>query len=245
MPYAQRQCGVYRLLNAAANVAYIGSSINVQKRRAEHFRLLRKNEHPNYNLQRAYNAYGPDSFICHYEVICDDIEDARQIELAVLKKELQFDNDDLYNIAFDKYPMLGRNHSTHTKQKIAQTKQKNAAAISKQTQQKLSAVQRARRLASSEHRRKIEYIVGNAHLSYAERARSVGITASNARKLFLRYAPLYGVTPPASRPSYARDVQDKIEYIRNNPNKPYTEIARYFGVSSATIGRLARHYKLR
>lgn len=42
---------------------YIGSSLNIEDRWRHHKYLLNKNKHHNYKLQRAWNAYGDESFV--------------------------------------------------------------------------------------------------------------------------------------------------------------------------------------
>lgn len=49
--------GIYCLFNLHNNKFYIGSSINISKRIYEHFYTLKKGEHCNIHLQRAYKKY--------------------------------------------------------------------------------------------------------------------------------------------------------------------------------------------
>lgn len=245
MPYAAPATGVYRLVNHAERLCYVGSSRNLAKRRAEHFRLLRRNEHPNPRLQTAFNVYGEDVFEWVEEVACDEEQDAREIELMVLKGELTFEESAGYNIACDAFPMLGRTHTEYTKQRISETKKAQAKPIDDVKSKKLSDAQTARRLADPEHRRKLDYIMSNDHLSYAERGRFVGLNTSTTRKLFLRYAAAYGKVPPPKRASYDRGVDEKLQFIRDNPDKTFTALARELGCSPNSVRVLARRYNLR
>lgn len=245
MPYAAPATGVYRLVNHAEWLCYVGSSRNLAKRRAEHFRLLRRNEHPNPRLQTAFNVYGENVFEWIEEVSCSEEEDAREIELMALKGELTFEEAAGYNIACDAFPMLGRTHTEYTKQRISGTKKAQAKPIDAAGSKKLSDAQTARRLADPEYRRKLDYIMNNEHLSYAERGRAVGIEPSSARKLFLRYAAAYGKVPPPKRASYDRGVDEKLQFIRDNPDKTFTALARELGCSPASVGVLVRRYNLR
>lgn len=54
--------GIYRITCVATGKIYIGSAVNLRKRRKEHFGSLQRNEHHNIKLQRAWNKYGPDAF---------------------------------------------------------------------------------------------------------------------------------------------------------------------------------------
>lgn len=246
MPYAIQLTGVYRIVNRAERTAYVGSSRNLLKRRAEHFRLLRKGVHPNQNLQHAFNVHGENAFDWIEEISCTEENDARELELQLLKGELTFDEDtSSYNIAFDAFPMMGRTHSDYTKQRISDTKKACAKPLTQEAQQKLIVGQTKRRLSDPDHKQKVRYIVENDHLSYAERARAVGISTSSARKLFLRYAKDYGKVPPPPRVSYDRGVAEKLEYIRANPDKTLKTLARELGCSANSVGVLVRRYNLR
>jgi group I intron endonuclease len=54
--------GIYQIINTLTNDSYIGSSINLIKRKNQHFHKLRKNNHVNKHLQNSYNKYGEDFF---------------------------------------------------------------------------------------------------------------------------------------------------------------------------------------
>lgn len=57
MPYKRYQ-GIYKITNTATNKVYIGSSINLNNRRREHFRRLEEGTHKNSKLQNSYNKHG-------------------------------------------------------------------------------------------------------------------------------------------------------------------------------------------
>jgi group I intron endonuclease len=223
----------------------VGSSRNLAKRRTEHFRLLRRNEHPNPRLQTAFNGYGEAVFEWVEEVACAEEQDAREIELMVLKGELTFEETAGYNIACDAFPMLGRTHTEYTKKRISETKKLQAKPLDAADRKKLRDAQTARRLADPEHRRKLDYIMRNDSLSYAERGRAVGVTPSTARKLFLQHAASYGKVPPPTRVSYDRGVEEKVQIIRDNPDKTFTALAKELGCSPNSVSALAKRYNLR
>ncbi len=54
--------GIYRITCTVTGKFYIGSAINLRKRRRDHFFYLERNEHHNPKLQAAWNKYGPDAF---------------------------------------------------------------------------------------------------------------------------------------------------------------------------------------
>jgi group I intron endonuclease len=54
--------GVYKITCLENGKIYIGSTVNFDKRRKEHWRLLKGNYHTNKYLQRAWNKYGAKQF---------------------------------------------------------------------------------------------------------------------------------------------------------------------------------------
>lgn len=54
--------GIYKIENKINGKIYIGSSVNLSKRKERHFRNLKNNIHENFHLQNAYNKYGKNGF---------------------------------------------------------------------------------------------------------------------------------------------------------------------------------------
>lgn len=63
--------GVYKIESKTSGKFYIGSAINLRKRRNRHFSELNKNNHYNIHLQRAWNKYGRTDFTFNVVLICD------------------------------------------------------------------------------------------------------------------------------------------------------------------------------
>lgn len=105
-------CGIYRIRNNMNGKCYIGSSVNLEMRKAEHFRYLRGSYHANRKLQAAYNKYGEDAFVFDVIEACD--------KRSLLTREqyyldrLNFDSN--YNIArVAGSPMMDRKHTAESK----------------------------------------------------------------------------------------------------------------------------------
>lgn len=62
--------GIYIIVSPKGKV-YVGQSVNLRKRKYEHFRLLRSQKHSNKHLQRAYNKYNGDLEFYVIEYISD------------------------------------------------------------------------------------------------------------------------------------------------------------------------------
>ena len=65
---------IYLIRNLKNHKVYIGSGINIEKRRTEHFNALRKGVHHNKHLQRAWNKYGEDIFEFKILLYCNSEE---------------------------------------------------------------------------------------------------------------------------------------------------------------------------
>lgn len=62
--------GVYKITCTANGKVYVGSSINFQKRFADHVTALNSGSHHSIKLQRAWNKYGKSSFCFSKLLIC-------------------------------------------------------------------------------------------------------------------------------------------------------------------------------
>lgn len=110
----QSTSGIYQIKNTINGHLYIGSSIAMNKRWTEHIRMLRKNEHDNIHLQRAFNKYGEEHFIFSILELCFPFAliDREQYYIDKFKPE--------YNICQRAYSRLGQINSPETCAKISQ-----------------------------------------------------------------------------------------------------------------------------
>ena len=194
MPYSQDHAGVYKIVNTATGACYVGQSQRLKKRIKEHFRLLRRNRHPNSLLQNSFNKHGSDQFKAYIEAYCDDTDDMDIIENAFLNGDAWFDEPVVYNIAdFAKAPMRNRTHSEEVRQRIREGRRATTFDYrSPEYRKTLSEAQRSRFFANPTFVAKVKFLVDNDHMSYAERGRRVGMETSSVRKLALKYKHLKG-----------------------------------------------------
>lgn len=68
--------GVYELRNTVTGHCYIGSSVNMQNRKNDHFYHLRTQTHHSPSLQNAYNKYGKDAFEF---LVLEEVPDVSQL----------------------------------------------------------------------------------------------------------------------------------------------------------------------
>lgn len=64
-------CGIYRIINTKNNKIYIGSSVDIKKRKEKHFWMLKKGVHDNKFLQSSYDRDGKENFIFDIIEMCD------------------------------------------------------------------------------------------------------------------------------------------------------------------------------
>lgn len=55
--------GIYKIINKATDSFYIGSAVNLQRRKTRHFSELRTGKHNNSHLQAAWDMYGEHNFL--------------------------------------------------------------------------------------------------------------------------------------------------------------------------------------
>lgn len=60
--------GIYKITNTLTNAVYIGQAVVIKHRWYNHDRSLKKGDHRNCYLQRAYNKYGKEAFVKTVEV---------------------------------------------------------------------------------------------------------------------------------------------------------------------------------
>lgn len=90
--------GIYCIKNIKTSKVYIGSSIDIKRRKREHFSRLKKRVHNNIYLQRAYNKYGADNFFFYVIEYIKDVERLIKVEQLYLDKFESYNYKLGYNI---------------------------------------------------------------------------------------------------------------------------------------------------
>jgi len=125
-----KSSGIYQIINTVNNNIYIGSALNLYRRRYEHFRNLKKNIHDNIILQQSYNKHGKKSFIFKVILLCDK-------ENLILYEQKCLDKfNPRYNICKIAGSCLGRLASKETRKKMSIKRRQRV--ISDETRRKLS-----------------------------------------------------------------------------------------------------------
>ncbi len=117
----ERISGIYKITCVPTGKVYIGQSNNIYKRWTDHRLELRKNQHVNNYLQRAWNKYGEVQF--EFEIIkkcnIDEMDKWEQYYIAVLNS-----NNFNYGFNLDSGGNFNKTHSKSTIEKIAAANQK-------------------------------------------------------------------------------------------------------------------------
>lgn len=117
----QNKGGIYKITNIINGKFYIGSSVNLNRRKSRHFEDFRKNIHSNPHFQNAYNKYGEENFI--FEVI-EYVEDKTMLierEQHWLDYYKPF-NEIGYNMVKNASSCLGVKRSEETRKKMSESK---------------------------------------------------------------------------------------------------------------------------
>lgn len=103
--------GIYMIWSSVNNKEYIGSAINLRRRKNEHFKDLKRNKHYNPRLQNHFNKYGEDVFTFGIIKFCikEKLIEREQFSINLLHPE--------FNICQTAGSSLGVKNSEKTKLK--------------------------------------------------------------------------------------------------------------------------------
>lgn len=98
--------GIYKIINVVNNKFYVGSAVDLKRRKTRHFSELRNKRHPNGHLQAAWIKYGEQSFVFVVVEELPDDADLLAAENVWLKEHVG--KDYCYNLGVDATaPTLG------------------------------------------------------------------------------------------------------------------------------------------
>lgn len=118
--------GVYQIINTITGDCYIGSSIDLEKRKREHFYESTWRDKPNKQLYKDMKQYGKDSFLFRPIRLCDP-EDLKKYEQAAIEK---------YNPKYNRYAAYtGMSKEEYNKQYNKQYSKENIDEIKQHQKQ--------------------------------------------------------------------------------------------------------------
>ncbi len=94
----KNKSGIYQIRNLQDGKLYIGSAIDLHKRKIQHFGRLRRKVHGNKHLQNAYNLYGKENFIFEVIEFVENKNKLLECEQYWMDRFLVYNDENGYNI---------------------------------------------------------------------------------------------------------------------------------------------------
>jgi len=235
----KKQAGIYQIRNLVNGKIYIGSSISLPERWAEHKRTLRRTCHRNIYLQRSWDKYGEDAFIFEVLEIVTDVSNLIKLEQLYLDT-----HSPDYNMAkCATAPMQGRNHTEETKHKIASAQSGDKGywwgkSVSDERKQKISKKVAGKnhpnfgKKFSKERRKKMSEVVsGDKHPNWGKH-----LSESTKRRIALSHQ--------GEKSCNSKLTDESVRDIRRmwkTGKYTQTEIGRFHGVAQMTVSDVVRY----
>lgn len=148
--------GIYKITNLINNKVYIGQSVNIKKRIADHKYELNANHHCNSHLQNSYNKYRKDAF--EFNIICE-CEESELDELECYYIKYYDSTNRLNGYNKESGGSLNKHISEETRQNMRENRQGEKAHMfgkkhSEETKAKMRQIALGRVL-SEEHKKKL------------------------------------------------------------------------------------------
>ena len=204
--------GIYSLINKTTSKKYIGQTVYLNGRKGDHLLNLRRNQHDNDYLQKAFNKYGEEDFIFEVLEIIPKLEDGSNDKDKLTEREQYwmdfyncYDREYGYNInpSASINPMQGNTHSIEARKKISEAAK--GRKLSEEAKQKLHDSRRGKPSDSREKEAKVDY--------------SLRVIKPPKKKLLYTY--------------YLKDLEGN-EYVFNN----LTDFCRKHNLSRTHLGNM-------
>lgn len=179
--------GIYKIINIVNNKFYVGSAVNLQRRRSRHFSELRTGVHNNRHLQAAWNKYGEEAFIFVVVEEAQPLDNILELEDKWLKDHAG--KDYCYNIGVTALaPMLGMTKTLsptwgykHTEEAKAKIGSSSKGRIpSKETIEKRRKSMRGRQVTSATRAKIRLKLTGEGNYWYGKKRPDHGAKVSKA-----------------------------------------------------------------
>ena len=175
-----RQICIYTIKHVVTGKTYVGSTTRgLSRRKIEHWRDLRRGNHSNIKLQRAWNKYGEDYFVF---AVLEFVPDAAQV---IAQEQFWIDRlnavDDGYNLAPTAKSLLGFKHSIETREQMSKSatgKKKSPEHVAK-----YAAALRGRKMTPEQCEKMRIAKLGKKRAPHSEATKAKIAAAHKGRKL--------------------------------------------------------------
>ena len=129
--------GVYEIVNKITGDCYIGSSIDLERRKREHYYESTWEKEPNKQLYKDMKQYGKDNFLLKPIQLCDPEDLKKYEQLAIEKYNPKYNIRDAYTgMSKEEYQkQYNKEHADSIKQYQKQYQKENADSIKQQKKQ--------------------------------------------------------------------------------------------------------------
>ena len=237
--------GIYQIRNLVNDKRYVGSSIDIKKRKREHFNTLKSCRHRNSHLQRAWNKYGENAFIFEVLFTC--------VPSMCINYEQQV--MDQWNPEYNMNPTagsnLGRKFGDETKDKLRkintgkkhtkETKDKMSRAhmgmvASDKTKAKISKAALGRKVSTKTKEKLSDAAAGNTHWLGRKHTEETKIKISETKR---KRRNSQGSKNPRAKLSEL-DVYE-IRRLYSTGKVTRKVIGKMFKISRVQVGYIIRH----
>jgi group I intron endonuclease len=178
---SNKKVGIYKIINTLNNRIYIGSSINLEKRRYDHFNDLKNNRHDNQFIQNDYNKCKPENFVFEIILETDCLDLLLDFEQSYLD-EYWDGKINCYNISkCAEAPMRGLKCSEEHKQNISDANK--GRKLSEEHKQKLSNARKSKKLGPQSKETKQRKSAANKGKKRSEEIKQRMSDAQKGKKL--------------------------------------------------------------
>lgn len=195
--------GIYCIRCIVNNKRYVGSTINFEKRRLQHFRILKINKHSNNLLQEDFNKHGEENFI--FEILetvteLELLEDLVNIENWYMDnykthiptygnnfgynkaKAFRLDNDSIQEMknslskkmSGNNHPMFGKNQREESKNRMSKTQKEKIGKLTQVEKKEIYGKQN-KKLTDKQYNEIILILKENTNEKIGEKDKKIAI----------------------------------------------------------------------
>lgn len=152
------KAGIYRIVNTLTKKYYLGSALDLDRRKKAHLNKLKNNKHHSKKLQNSFNKYGEGVFV--FEIMeqvyfPNDYSNAIKIEYLQCLEQYYLDLYILYKLGYNMssktdYPAVKR--TKESLEKARNTRVRNGTTMSQETKFKISVALKNSEKWKSQHK---------------------------------------------------------------------------------------------